>query len=78
MQSEGARRTEQFEPGFFRQSIPFEIVTGVAASDKIVPIRAPATRARDDVVEGQFMGRKYASAKLASVAITQEQVLARE
>src|SRR5271154_7467431 len=78
MQREWPGPAPQLQTSFFGGAIALAIVAGVAGRHQILPGRAPAARARHDVVEGEFGSRQGRAAELASVAVAQQNVLARK
>ena len=69
------RRQRQRHPGLARRAAALAEVARRAGGDDVLPRRAPALRARDDVVERQLAAMP---AILAGEAVAQEQVEARE
>src|SRR5690242_1432478 len=57
-----------------RQAVAFAQVAGLAGGDDVLPIGAPAARARHHMVEGQVRRRRALAAILAAEAIAQEHV----
>ena len=64
--------------GLVGQLAALEEIAGRAGRDHVFPCGASAARARDDVVEGQLVGRVGATAVLALEAVPQEHIEARE
>jgi len=63
---------------FPRQLVALAEVAGPAGRDDVLPRRAAAAAAGDDVVEGQFLGRAALGTVLAFEAVAQEDVEAGE
>src|SRR3546814_20593542 len=57
-----------------RQSAPLSEIADLAGGHHVLPAGTAAARARDDVIEGQVVGRERAAAILAGEAVAQEDV----
>jgi hypothetical protein len=74
----GLRPLEESHSRLLRRAIPFSVVAGAATGDQVIPCRITAARTWDNVVERQVLWRKDVTAVLASVVISQQNVLARK
>src|ERR1700739_339686 len=75
---ERTRPTLQLQTRFFGGAGALIVVAGLTARHEILPRRAPTARTRHHVVKRQFGGRECASAKLAGISVSQQNVLARK
>jgi hypothetical protein len=75
---EGAGLAHQLHAGFEGKLVSLAAIAGVAAGYKIFPRGGTAARAGNDVVQSQVARRQHGRAVLASVAVTQQDVLARQ
>src|SRR5258708_2688802 len=78
VQRKRPRSARQLQAGFFRCPVALAVIAPVAAGHQVLPGRSPASRARHHVVQRQFRARKYAHAKLTSIAVPQQYVLPRK
>lgn len=78
MKAERLGRAREMESGLFGEPVALEVVAGMAARYQVIPIGAPAARARDHMVKRQFAGRKNGSTELACITVAQQNVLSRE
>ena len=76
MQGEGPGLASQLQPGLLRSAVPFGVIATVAAGDQILPGRASPARTGQNVVQGQLGTWKNPPAKLAGVAVAQQNILA--
>src|SRR4029077_2027365 len=75
VQGKGPRPTVQFQPGLLGGAVALAVITPVATSDEIFPGRAAPPRARYDMVQGQLRTGEYSAAKLACIAVAQQNVI---
>src|SRR5262249_10426578 len=78
MQTEGSWLPSQFHAGLLRGPAALVIVAGVATGNEILPRGFAGARARNDVVKRKLAGRKCAMAILAGIAVSHQNVLARQ
>src|SRR5579863_4208476 len=79
VEREGARLAQQDHVvDFAEQAIAFSAVALVAAGDEIFPCGVAAARTRNHVIERELAGRVGFAAVLAGVAVTEQDVFARE
>src|SRR5579862_8458033 len=75
LECRGLRRfTSGKHPRLLRQAIALEQIAALAGGNHVAPGRAPAARARHDMVEGQLMGWAAARTILTGEAVAQEHV----
>src|SRR6202167_6376493 len=78
MESKRTRAALKFESGFFRRAISFAIIAAVAACDESFRGRTATPRAGHHMVEREFRSGQRVTAKLASIAIAQQNVFSRK
>jgi len=78
MKIEGVGLTHELHAGFKRHLIALAPIARMAASHEVLPGRGSSSGTWHDVVQCQFTRRQQLPAVLASVAIAQENVLARQ
>jgi len=78
VESKRTRAALKFESGFFRRAITFSIIATVAACYEIFPGRTATPRAGHHMVERELRSRQRVTAKLAGIAIAQQNVFSRK
>jgi hypothetical protein len=78
VQIEGVGLTQKLHCGLKGQLVPFAAVAGMAAGNQILPARRTTARTRYYVIESQVTRGEYFTAVLASIAVAQQNILARQ
>jgi len=75
---EGARLAHELHAGFAGELVALAAIAGMAAGHKILPSGSATARPRDNVVKRQVARGQHFTAELTGIAVTQQNVFARE